>query len=74
VEDADGCHRNSGTGIQDGPGLMRVDLSIAKLMTFRGPGVGSSLEFRAEFYNTLNPPQFANPEPNYSSALSRARL
>jgi hypothetical protein len=51
-----------------------VDVSIAKLMTFRWPGVGSSLEFRAEFYNTLNPPQFANPEPNYSSALSRARL
>jgi hypothetical protein len=27
----------------------------------------SSFQFRAEFYNTLNHPQFANPDTNFTS-------
>lgn len=51
----------------DGPGQMNVDLSISKLAVFRWPHDGSNLEFRAEFYNILNHPQFANPDANFSS-------
>lgn len=53
---------DSGTGIVDGPGQVNVDLSISKLTSLRGPREGSNLEFRAEFFNALNHPQFANPD------------
>jgi hypothetical protein len=58
---------NSGTGIVDGPGQANVDLSISKLLTFRWPHDGSSFQFRAEFFNAFNHPQFANPDANFSS-------
>ncbi len=59
---------NSGTGIVDGPGQANVDLSISKLLAFRWPHDGASLQFRAEFFNTFNHPQFANPDVNFSSS------
>jgi len=59
---------NSGTGIVDGPGQVNVDLSLSKLASLHWPREGSNLEFRAEWFNTLNHPQFANPETNFSSA------
>jgi hypothetical protein len=58
---------NSGTGIVDGPGQANVDLAISKLLTFRWPHDGSSFQFRAEFFNAFNHPQFANPDANFSS-------
>jgi Carboxypeptidase regulatory-like domain/TonB dependent receptor len=58
---------NSGTGIVDGPGQANVDLSISKLLAFRWPHDGSSFQFRADFFNTFNHPQFANPNANFSS-------
>jgi hypothetical protein len=58
---------DSGTGIVDGPDEFNVDLSISKLFTLSWPRDGNSLEFRAEFFNTLNHPQFANPDSNFSS-------
>ena len=58
---------NSGTGIVDGPGQANVDLSISKLLAFRWPHDGTSLQFRADFFNTFNHPQFANPDANFSS-------
>jgi hypothetical protein len=59
---------NSGTGIVDGPGQVNVDVSLSKPVALRWPREGSSVEFRAEFCNTLNHPQFANPDANFSSA------
>ena len=58
---------NSATGIVDGPGQANLDLAFAKTMTFNWPREKSSLQFRAEFYNTLNHPQFANPDSNFTS-------
>jgi hypothetical protein len=58
---------NSGTGIVDGPAQANLDLAISKIITFAWPQDKSSLEFRAEFYNTLNHPQFANPDANFTS-------
>jgi hypothetical protein len=58
---------NGGTGIVDGPGQANVDLSISKLLAFRWPHDGSSFQFRADFFNTFNHPQFANPNANFSS-------
>jgi hypothetical protein len=58
---------NSETGIVDGPGQANLDLALSKVVSFDWPHEGTSLEFRAEFYNVLNHPQFANPDSNFTS-------
>ena len=58
---------NSSTGIVSGPGQANLDLSVAKTAALRWPKEKSSLEFRAEFFNALNHPQFSNPDTNFSS-------
>jgi hypothetical protein len=58
---------NSATGIVDGPGQANLDLAISKQITFDWPHEKSNLTFRAEFYNALNHPQFANPDSNFTS-------
>lgn len=58
---------NSGTGIVTGPGQANLDLALSKTMIVNWPIEKSSLQFRVEFYNTLNHPQFANPDTNFTS-------
>ena len=58
---------NSATGIVDGPAQANLDLAISKTVIFRGPLERASFQFRAEFFNTLNHPQFANPDANFTS-------
>jgi hypothetical protein len=58
---------NSATGIVDGPGQANLDLALSKAMMFSWPHEKSGLEFRAEFYNALNHPQFGNPDSNFTS-------
>ena len=57
---------NSATGIVYGPGQANLDLALSKTFLLNWP-VESSLQFRAEFYNALNHPQFANPDNNFTS-------
>jgi hypothetical protein len=59
---------NSGTGIVNGPGQANLDLALSKSMAGRWLPEKSSLQFRAEFYNAFNHPQFANPDTNFSSS------
>jgi hypothetical protein len=58
---------NSATGIADSPGQANLDIAISKIVTLAWPHDKSSLEFRGEFYNALNHPQFANPDANFTS-------
>jgi len=58
---------NSVTGIVDGPGQANLDVALSKSVPLNWPTEGSSLEFRGEFFNALNHPQFANPDNNFSS-------
>lgn len=58
---------DSGTGIVDGPGQANLDLAISKSVVLAWPHERTSLEFRAEFFNALNHPQFANPDTNFTS-------
>jgi hypothetical protein len=58
---------NSGTGIVDGPGQANLDLSLLKTLVVNWPIEKSSFQFRAEFFNALNHPQFANPDTNFTS-------
>ena len=51
---------NAGRGLVYGPHTHNWDLNAAK--TFPIPGrEGMKLEFRAEFYNLFNTPQFSDP-------------
>lgn len=59
---------NSATGIVSGPGQANLDLAISKTVVFNWPRERSSLQFRTEFYNALNHPQFSNPDMSFTSA------
>ena len=58
---------NSATGIVNGPGQANLDLSFLKTVVLNWLVEKSSLQFRAEFYNALNHPQFANPDTSFTS-------
>jgi hypothetical protein len=58
---------NSGTGIVDGPGQANVDLALSKIFAVNWPAPHGGLQFRVEFFNALNHPQFANPDTNFTS-------
>jgi len=58
---------NSATGLVDGPGQANLDIAFSKALALRWPVENSSLQFRAEFYNSLNHTQFANPDTNFTS-------
>jgi hypothetical protein len=49
---------NSGTGIIQGPGQFNFDISILKTTQILEK---HTLQFRAEFFNAFNHPQFTNP-------------
>jgi hypothetical protein len=58
---------NSGIGILQGPGQFNFDFSAIKNTRFREKHV---VQFRAEFFNFFNHPQFAAPATAVSSAAT----
>lgn len=58
---------NSATGIVNGPGQGNLDVAVSKTLALNWPAEESRLQVRAEFYNALNHPQFANPDANFTS-------
>ncbi len=59
---------DSRTGIVDGPGQFNIDLGITRIVPLRWPKEGASIQFRGEFFNALNHPQFSNPNTTYGSS------
>ncbi|HEV2687414.1 MAG TPA: hypothetical protein VGV35_02635, partial [Bryobacteraceae bacterium] len=57
---------NSGIGIVRGPGQKNVDFSVIK--RFALPSERMHLDFRAEFFNFANHPNFSNPTLQENSA------
>jgi hypothetical protein len=57
---------NLGVGIVRGPGQANTDLALTKLFRV---GEGQTLQFRSEFFNAFNHPQFALPLGNFNQAL-----
>ena len=55
---------NAGVGILEGPGQQNYDLSLIKKFPLRERG---ALEFRSEFFNAFNHPQFGNPDTEFTS-------
>jgi len=49
---------NSGVGVLLGPGQFNWDIAVLKTTPIRE---GQDLQFRAEFFNAFNHPQFGNP-------------
>ena len=56
---------NSGIGIILGPGQVNYDISILKVTPITE---GKTLQFRAEFFNAFNHPQFDNPVTTQNTA------
>jgi hypothetical protein len=54
---------NAGNGIVRGPGQANWDMAIIKNTSVPWPNEGARVEFRAEFFNAFNHPQFADPFP-----------
>jgi hypothetical protein len=52
---------NSGYGTLLGPGQFNFDISIQKLTVVGGLHESAALQFRADFFNAFNHPQFADP-------------
>jgi hypothetical protein len=57
---ADQDFGNSGVGIVRGPGQHNIDIAVQRVFPV---GESSSFQFRTEFFNLTNTPQFANPSP-----------
>ena len=56
---------NSGRNVLQGPGTRQLDFSAFKEFPFNE---SRRLEFRAEFFNIFNTPQFNNPNGTLGSA------
>jgi outer membrane receptor protein involved in Fe transport len=57
---------NTGVGIVRGPGQANTDLSVTKLFRI---GERQTVQFRSEFFNAFNHPQFALPLGNFNQSL-----
>ncbi len=61
---------NAGRGLLWGPGLRNFDVEVSKRFHLPKLREGSSLEFRAEFYNLANTPYFDNPNVTVGSTTA----
>ena len=52
----------------NGPGQVNADMSLGKRAKVGGLREGAELLIRAEFYNAMNHPQFANPGTTFRTA------
>ncbi|HEU4766037.1 MAG TPA: carboxypeptidase regulatory-like domain-containing protein [Pyrinomonadaceae bacterium] len=59
---------DSGVGIATGPPQNNFDLALIKRIPLPAFGEATNLEFRAEFFNAFNHPQFSPPNQNVSAA------
>jgi Carboxypeptidase regulatory-like domain len=62
---ADNTFGNAGRNILIGPGTFNIDFSAHKVFSF---GERYQLQYRAEFFNFLNHPQFYNPDTTLSDS------
>jgi hypothetical protein len=59
---------NTPNGILREPDQADVDLSLSKNVQVRWPREGANVQFRADFFNALNHPNFAGPNNAYGTA------
>ena len=66
-----GSFGNAGRNILTGPGFRNIDFSLLKNMTLTED---LNLQFRTEFFNLFNNPNFDLPDPFVDSPLTFARI
>jgi hypothetical protein len=59
---------NMGQSIVTGPGQFNWDISFSKITKVGGIREDAQFQFRTEFYNAFNHPQFANPGTAFNSS------
>ena len=59
---------NSGVGIVTGPGQNNSDFAVIKRTPIGWLREGANVEFRTEFFNVFNHPQFGNPDSSVTNA------
>lgn len=59
---------NAGVGILEGPGQNNWDLALLKKFKFGWRNESFGLEFRTEFFNAFNHPQFGDPDTTFGGA------
>jgi hypothetical protein len=59
---------NSGAGTATGPGQKNWDIALIKHTHTGWPNDTANVEFRTEFFNAFNTPQFGNPDTTLSDA------
>jgi len=65
---------NTGVGVMLGPGQFNFDADVAKTTRVGGIHEDAVLQFRAEFFNLFNHPQFANPALDYGSPANFGQI
>jgi hypothetical protein len=58
---------NTRPGLIRGPDQRNTDLSLIKTFPFGWPNESANIEFRTEFFNVFNTPQFADPDNEQDS-------
>jgi hypothetical protein len=58
---------NSGVGILEGPGQVNFDIGILKHFQVHWPREAARVEFRTEFFNAFNHPQFGDPSTAFGT-------
>ena len=61
---------NSGRNILRGPGQMNFDISLGREFKVGGFSENGKIQFRSEYFNIANHPQFANPGSNRGSGTT----
>jgi len=65
---------NSGFGVVLGPGQDNWDIAVSKMTTVGGLREGATLQFRSEFFNAFNHPQFSNPPTTFSTLSTFGKI
>ncbi len=65
---------NTGRGILIGPSQANWDAAFTKSIRVPGLSDQSALQFRAEFFNAFNTPQFANPGTNFATPATFGKI
>lgn len=61
---------NTANGVLRGPGQFDIDFSLGKSVSLKWPKEGAGIQFRADFFDLLNHPNFANPNLTFTTTPS----
>ena len=70
VQQQPGYYGNAGRNTIIGPGITKMDFSVLKNTRV---GEGKNLQFRAEFFNFFNTPEFSQPDTSIFSGTARVQ-